>query len=265
MHIKIIVNPRAGNGKAREIGHEVEKHLCKKGIEYGLDSTFRPGGATSLAKKAVRDGFDMIIAVGGDGTVNEIANGIIGSSAIMAIIPAGTQNNFSKLLGLNPKNIAQACDIALSGNVKNIDVGKINDKFFLNDIGIGLTADIAKGFDMIKMFSKIFKFEPPHLKIKMGDIAVDSKIVMTKISNTGSDGQFDVCLFNDTDKFKLMYHLPRYFAGNEKSAPLSKYKSENITIDSEDPLQVVCDGEFIACASKYNISFSQEKIPVKSR
>ncbi len=291
MNIKVIVNPRAGDGKARETGFEVEKFLHSKGISYSLDSTYRPLGATSLAKKAVSDGFDLVIAVGGDGTVNEVLNGIVGSNATLAVIPAGNENNFSLSIGLNPGNIREACETALSSGTRKVDVGKVNDKYFINSIGFGLKADIAKSGGKIpflkgkfafvaKLLKALFKYKSPKLSIKIGDVDLISNVLMTKVSNgkffgsgltlapsaSITDGLFDIAVYNDTGKIKFLADLPKLAAGtHNKSYPVQLFRHDSVVIDSQFPLNATCDGELIDGHSSYRITMAQDKIPVKSK
>ena len=153
MNIKIIVNPQAGGGKAKETAYEVENFLCQRGFEYSLDKTFRPLGGIVLAKKAVEDGFDLIFCVGGDGTANEVGNGLAGSRARLAVIPAGKKNDFARTLGLDALDIKGACETAVSGLARRIDLGVINGRYFLNGVALGLKTDLAK--DKINTTAKI--------------------------------------------------------------------------------------------------------------
>ena len=290
MNIKIIVNPRAGNGQARETGYEVEKYLCERGIEYSLDSTFRPKGAISLTKKAVEEGFELIIAVGGDGTVNEVANGMMGSKSTLAVIPAGNENNFSKMLGLSSNDLKEACETALYGVKKQIDAGKINDKYFLNGIGIGLGAEIhgkkrifpgirgKKGY-LINLFSALTKFRSQKLNIKMGTVNLDTNVLFTKISNGKfvgggvqispnadmEDGLFDVCVLNDIGKMRFLFNLPRLIGNRQhKIHPLNIFRTDEIQINSHSPIKIVYDGEELENSS-YSIKIAESKISVKSK
>ncbi len=290
MNIKIIVNPLAGSGAAREIGYQVETFLCERGIEYSLDSTFRPKGATSLSKKAIAEGFELIIAVGGDGTVNEVVNGMIGSSSALAVIPAGNENNFSKMLGLDPGNIKEACETALSGLTREVDAGKINDHYFLNGIGIGLGAEVKTKntrFSMIKgkkgyflhLFSALAKFRSQKLKIKMGSVDIDTHVLFSKISNGKfaggglkvapnadmQDGLFDVFVLSDIGKMRFLWHLPRLFGDKQhKVQPLNLYRTSNISIKSASPIRISYDGEMLE-NSNYDIKMADTKIRVMSK
>lgn len=292
MNIKIIVNPRAGGGKAREIGLKTEQFLCDLGIEYSLDSTYRPKGATSLTKKSIDEGFDMIMAVGGDGTVNEIVNGMIGSGSTLAIIPAGINNNFSRMLGIDPENIQGALETALGKNSRTIDVGKLNEKYFLNGISIGLSAEAQdtgeaaipvlqeKGSYMLKLFKTLSKFKAPKLLIKMDGVDLHSKTLITKIANGKyfgngfsivpsadiEDGMLDVCVLNNMGRIKFLYNMPNILKGrHNRSYPMTTFRASNITIESPDPVKAVCDGETVDGPAPFRITVAEEKIIVKTK
>ena len=292
MNIKLIVNPRAGSGKGKEVGLKAEQLLCDRGIQYSLDLTYKPGGATSLSKKAVEDGFELIIGVGGDGTMNEIANGIAGSKTVLAVIPAGHHNNFSMSLGLDPSDVAGAIETALYGREALVDTGNFNGRYFLNGISIGLTAEEKsfvphpifiigkKNSYLLKLFRKLWDFKPPKLLIKMGDIELHSKALITKIANGNyfaggyrmapkasvNDGLFDICVLNHTGRLGFLRNFRKALKGaHNGSYPISTFRAENITIESTDKLQACCDGEAISFEMPLRITMAGEKIPVKAK
>ncbi len=292
MNIKIIVNPCSGGGKGRQVGFEAEQFFCDRGIQYSLDSTFKPGGAVSLSKKAVNDRFDLIIGIGGDGTVNEIVNGIAGSKAVLAVIPAGYHNNFSRSLGLDPSDIQGALETALNGKTVESDTGKFNGRYFLNGISLGLTvkkdnSSVApipmvgiRTSYLMRLFRNLFGFKTPKVLIKMGEVELYSNAVMTKIANGGyfaggfnlaphaciNDGLLDVCVLNCTGKLGFLRNAAKIFKGRyNRSYPMSTFRSDRITIESLDPIQALCDGEVVTAAMPFEICISGKKIPVKAK
>ena len=104
MKIKFIVNPVSGKGKQKGIEDSIKKNLDSKKYEYSVRFTERQGHAKELCKQAITDGYEAVIAVGGDGTVNEIASECIGKDTVLGIIPAGSGNGFAYHLGMK-KNI----------------------------------------------------------------------------------------------------------------------------------------------------------------
>jgi len=145
----LIVNLIAGQGRCKEIFPSIKKELDRSGIEYDLHYTNEPEEATDVARMGIESGFTHIVAVGGDGTVNEVTNGVVGTDAILAVIPAGTGNDFIRMTGI-PSDYRQAVRLLAHGRERSIDLGRIDDqRYFVNGLGIGIDAQVAQ--DVLKM------------------------------------------------------------------------------------------------------------------
>ena len=288
MNIKIIVNPKAGGGKAKETAYEVENFLCQRGMEYSLDKTFRPLGATTLAKIAVEGGFDLIFCVGGDGTANEVANGLAGSRARLAVIPAGKKNDFARTLGLDPLDIKAACETAISGTAKKIDIGVINGRYFLNGVALGLKTDLAK--DRINtngknpLFKKLSsasyflrRFRPLSLVITADGTVIDSSVISVNISNGKylyggqlvapkanlEDGLLDLMVLKNSGKIRHLMNYSRLKKGqNSRITNLVLLKASKIGIECPPVTAAKFDGEIMNDSSSYAISVSPKKLYV---
>jgi diacylglycerol kinase family enzyme len=144
----IIYNPtsgRKGSKRARALARAVQL-LEVHGMRCTLVPTTGPGSATEQARREVAVGRDLIIACGGDGTVNEIVNGMAGSEVPLALLPAGTANLLAKELGL-PWNIHQAAEYIPRGRVRRIALGKANNRFFVCVAGAGIDAVVIQNFN----------------------------------------------------------------------------------------------------------------------
>ena len=139
--IYAVCNPTAGNGRGRKIGLRVYALLQKRGQECALRFTESPGHATSLAREAWAAGAALVLAVGGDGTALEVAQGMLGSDVHLGIIPAGTGNDFVKTLGI-PLQPEKALDHVLRCAARKTDVGEVNGRLFLNEIGTGFDVSV---------------------------------------------------------------------------------------------------------------------------
>jgi diacylglycerol kinase family enzyme len=124
----IVLNPTAGRGRAEKIEKQIVEFLRHRNIVFQLEKTNRPLHATYLSKQLCKE-CDIIVAVGGDGTVNEVASGLIGSTASLAIFPTGSGNDFNKIIGISTK-LEVAFDSILSGTKKLIDLGSVTIKNF---------------------------------------------------------------------------------------------------------------------------------------
>lgn len=137
--IKVIVNP--GSGQPKPILHTLNQVFRSAGVEWDISLTQESGDAERFAQKAVKSEVDAVAAFGGDGTVMEVARGVMGSHMPMAILPGGTANLMSVELGI-PKDLNQAAEIIASpeSDIKAIDVGEIGDTHFLLRVGLGIAA-----------------------------------------------------------------------------------------------------------------------------
>lgn len=252
----IIVNPAAGMGRGRRFLPEVyewEKRIAlQKGIRVSVELTSKAGenNATNLARRAVEEGYDLIIVVGGDGTINEIANGIVGTKIPIAIVPVGNGNDIARALGI-PKKIEKALNVAIEGSVFPIDLGKVNNRYFVNFFGVGFDAKIAKRAEGLKTNRRFlpnillyffallhelrFKLEYPLVGIetlKMDRLRITSDNITLLVVANGptcgaifrlapdaklSDGFFDICQIGRMKRLRIFWFLPRAMRGTHIS------------------------------------------------
>ncbi len=150
MAAKVILNPYAGRWKGLKRRSEVEAALHKVGIEYDLILTSRPGQGAELAFEAVKEGFSPVISAGGDGSTNEVVNGLIKASEItgnratvsFGVMPLGSANDMVVNLGL-PKELDEAARVIAAGHCRLMDVGVVNGYYFANNSAIGLEPTIT--------------------------------------------------------------------------------------------------------------------------
>jgi diacylglycerol kinase (ATP) len=153
MRVAIIINPISGPGPVEQNGaarlaqaRRLIGDLCRPPIEADASVTTGPGHAADLARGYVSRGFDVVVAWGGDGTINEVAGPVIGSPAALGIIPSGSGNGLARSLVL-PRDPAEALTGAVSGRASAIDVGYLGGRHFLNIAGIGFDAAVAADFN----------------------------------------------------------------------------------------------------------------------
>lgn len=141
MPIRLIYNPKAGNGKATRILQQIAPYLSKYHVE--VTATQYPGQATELAREVAHDPAMTVVSLGGDGTHHEVVNGILPlGQAAFAVIPAGTGNDFVRILDY-PPSLPQQVEAAFLGGIRHIDVGMVGDRYFLTVAGIGFDAEVA--------------------------------------------------------------------------------------------------------------------------
>lgn len=265
---QFIINPSAGQGNYKWVIHDIQKVLKRHNIQYDIAIPKYKGEATLLAKEASQD-HNIIVAVGGDGTINEVANGLIGTQSILGIIPVGTGNGFAREFSI-PLNIKKACKILVEGKLKVIDVGKAGERFFLATSGLGFDALIAKFAGKmlgplrgmwLYFFSGMLAFNrynPPLVKIVIDFNEIEIKPFVVAIANTRlyggraliapdalpDDGFFDVCVVSMMKPRRILWNLPKLFKGTHIKLPEVKmYKGKNVSIFSSEPIPIHVDGE----------------------
>jgi diacylglycerol kinase (ATP) len=156
--IHVVLNPAAGRGAARRVRAEVEQSLRRRHATFAISETTAPGEAIELAAAAARSGADVVAAVGGDGTVHEVANGLLraaaaGSTAALGIVPVGTGNDFIKVVA-GVRTRADAYDALAHGVVRAMDAGVVRwddgDEFFVNAMGTGIDVEVVRQIQRIR-------------------------------------------------------------------------------------------------------------------
>ena len=149
MKAQLIYNPTAGPRDVRRALKRVRSYLRRRGWSVELRVTKKPGDATTLARAAAQTGCDVVVVAGGDGTVNEAVNGLVGTQTALGVLPVGTGNMWAKQLGIptytltNPLRLREAAAGLTEGIIHLVDVGQANKRYFLCWAGIGLDAQVT--------------------------------------------------------------------------------------------------------------------------
>ncbi|NLY42687.1 MAG: diacylglycerol kinase family lipid kinase [Clostridiaceae bacterium] len=270
MKIKFIINPVAGKGKALGIKDNILNKLINSSVSFSLTETAAPGDGIRLAKKAVIEKYDIIVAVGGDGTVNEVINGMVGSNAALGIIPAGTGNDFAKSLNI-PADIDKALDVLLHGKEEKIDIGKACGKYFMNVASIGFDAKVIEQVNTIKkyisgtwsyiiaVFKTLLNYKPIKVRVSMDGMIIDKEVFLIAIANGKyygggmmiaphahvNDGYLDICIISKISKLKVATLFPTIFKGKHIHQPeVECFKAKKVEVFAKGA-SINCDGELI--------------------
>ena len=181
--ICFIVNPISGVGRQQLIEKLVDRYLDRTLFDYELTYTKKQKHATELAKQAVANGFNIVVAVGGDGSVNEVAKGLLNSNAAMAIIPTGSGNGLARHLKI-PMNLKKAMQVINTANETFIDTIQFNEEIAVNIAGIGFDAHI--GWEFAKFgkrgflsYVRVVMRELIHYKVQHFQLFIDGKTIQT--------------------------------------------------------------------------------------
>lgn len=264
--IIFIVNPISGKVKKKNIKLLIEDSFDSKD-DYEIVYTQFAGEATQLVKKLYFKGYKKFVAVGGDGTVNEVASGIVDTDAILGIIPLGSGNGLARHLKV-PLKPQKAIDLIKTGNYRKIDYGKINDQKFFCTTGVGFDAHVGhmfaqmdgRGFtNYIKAtFSEFRKYQPKRYEITMNGTTIMRDAFLITFANASQygnnahiapeadiqDGKLEVAIMRAFPLITAPGIGARLFLKNiDKSVYLETYQCDRIVVRRQDSDVIHFDGE----------------------
>src|SRR5438552_5964840 len=260
----VILNPSAGNEQARHWQERIESIVRGCPVRVTLHSA----EAEALARRAAEEGFGKIVAAGGDGTVNEVVNGIVGSSAALGLLPIGTVNVFAMELGLPLRNLKLCWDIIQGDNVRFVDLPSANGRFFVQLAGVGLDAQVVKETSLafkrsfgplsyLISAAQIAARQPPKLFIESESTSVDeaSFVLIGNGRLYGGpfpffkhavidDGLFDVVLFKRLGYLEIIKYLQNVVFSSDIRAPdIEYFQTEHLRVTSAQDVPLQLDGE----------------------
>ena len=268
----VILNPAAGGGAARRARDPLVQAFRRGGWTVELVETERPGQATELAARAAQDGARRVIAVGGDGAVHEVANGLLAvrSRAELGVVPVGTGNDFAKLTGVYRHSVDRAVSRLVSATTQRFDAGKVLSEFFVNTLGFGFGPAVVqtrnampglKGFlsYLVPVLRTFATFRPPLLEVQTDGHAERGNMMMVEVCNgttaggsyrfapraDPTDGLLDVCVIRKIGLLRFLAALPRVMRGtHEGMREVTLVRARSLVIRSPDtPLLLHLDGE----------------------
>ena len=268
---RLIYNPSAGKEAMRLGLPDILDILESGGYEVSTAMTHGSGDATVAARQACEDRFDYIFAAGGDGTINEVINGMarMDHRPTLGIIPAGTTNDLGRALNL-PRDIRRAAEVLTEQHIVPMDIGQVGDGYFINIAAMGRITEIT--FDVspklktylgrlayyAKGFEKLPWVRPVHLKVESPDASFEGSVMLCLIANSNSiagfekmvpdaslrDGLFDVLVVESCSVPELMRLASLAMKGEHfKSERVQHFKTDQLSVTSHDLVEINLDGE----------------------
>lgn len=280
MKIKVILNPYANRWRAGSRVDEVRAAFTAVGLTPDIVQTTRPQEGIVLAETAVAEGYDVVVAAGGDGTLNEVANGVLraagsGPTVPFGILPIGTANDFSDMVGL-PRDLAQAVQIIAAGKTRQIDAGRINDHFFINNCAVAMEPMITLENIRMKRLSGeiryvvallkgLIKLKAWQMQVQWDGGGYDGPTYLLSVCNgprTGGfymapnaavdDGLFDFVFAPQVPKLTVISILAKLFRKTHIFHPQVVYgRTTHISLTSQPGTPIHADGEIIAEAATH--------------
>jgi diacylglycerol kinase (ATP) len=265
----IIANPRAGHGKGAGNVERLRGAIRRRGLDGSVVVTEGPGHATDLARELVQAGEHRIAAMGGDGTICEVANALIGTDVELAVLSMGTGNDIARSLGLPLNDLSASLLMAFEGEAHAVDMGRERDRAFLSVLGLGFPAVVAaeaNRFTWLKgppaffaaVYKAVHRLRAVPLVIELDDLTLDMECAAVMIQNTPytgggllmapgarvDDGLLDVVVVDDIGKKSLMVNFPKVYSGRHLQHPsFSLYRSARVRIESQERLPKMFDGD----------------------
>ena len=271
----VILNPAARSDRANRWRDRVEE-LASGSV---LCATSRSGEAEALARNAAKEGFEKIVAAGGDGTINEVVNGIAGTGAALGLLPLGTMNVFATELGLPAHDLNRCWEIIQGNHTRRIDLPSANGKHFVQLAGVGLDAQVVKetshtfkrSFGPLSYLisaAQIAARTPPRLGIESENATIDegSFVLVGNGRFYGGpfpffkravidDGLFDVLVFKRLGYLEIIKYLQNVIFTSEITLPEVEYfQTRRLRVTSDQDVPVEVDGELIGnCPVEFQI------------
>lgn len=279
---KIILNPTSGRGSGGRAVPQIENLLRENSLNFEIVKTEYPWHAAELARKAAVDGFDVVVAAGGDGTVNESINGLMdakeagNSLPAMGVLPVGRGNDFAFSMGI-PTELEAGCKTLVSNQRRSIDVGRVvgglypQGRYFGNGVGIGF--DAVVGFEALKLkrlhgfpsylvaaLKTIFLyFNAPQVKISFGDETRELPALMVSIMNgrrmgggfmmapqgRPDDGLLSVCIVHQVSRPQMFSLIAKFMGGTQDADPaVQRIHTQQLLVTAQQgALPAHADGE----------------------
>jgi diacylglycerol kinase (ATP) len=280
MHVRVILNPYANRWGAQRKLPLVESALAEGGVRADIAVTSAPEVAIALARQAALDGYDAVVAAGGDGTVSEVVNGLIqasgdGPTVPLGILPIGTGNDLNDMSGM-PRVLSDSVAIIAGGHTRQIDAGRVNDRYFANNCALAMEPMVTIENIKIKRLSgntrylvalvrALLKLKAWQMHIRWDDGEIEGPMLLLSVCNgprTGGvfmmappaefdDGLLDFVYAPDMPRAKVLAILPKLFNGSHLQHPLVHHgRTRRMLVESTPGTPIHADGEVIAEAER---------------
>ncbi|MCD5408956.1 diacylglycerol kinase family lipid kinase [Candidatus Bipolaricaulota bacterium] len=266
----VILNPTADRGEAGRREPELRAALEEAGLAFELVRTEAPGHASELAREAVRAGVALVVAAGGDGTVNEVAQGLVGTEVPLGILPIGSGNDYVRALGI-PRDLRAAARRLKSQPPRRVDVGLVEGRYYVSSLGMGIDGQIARDFRQMRFLKgeagflaaallEIVRFRSFRAEVEADGWKFSGWLLSTAAMNgpyagggfylapqaRPDDGQLDLVFIGNYPRVVRFAVLPKTRDGSYLSlCRMQHRRAQKARIEADRPLPVHMDGELL--------------------
>lgn len=283
--ILFIVNPRAGVDRIKAIEAALQKHLDHQQYTYRIEQTQYPKHGTEIARAAAASGVDVVVAVGGDGSLNDIIQGIRHTATVLGVIPMGSGNGMARSAGI-PLKLEAAIKVLNKNNVHAIDTGLVDGKrLFISNAGVGFDAVVTEAFAQSKkrgfwsyvgiIKKKIWSYKPKEWTIELDGKIIREKAFMITVANATqlgynfqiapialmNDGYFDVVIIKKHPKLLSgIIGLQAFTDTLLNNRYVHHYRAKTVKIANDGNRLMQMDGETIDCKPVIHIEMQEKSI-----
>lgn len=272
--VVVVANPTAGGGKAGKLIGRADAALRELRVEHEIRVTESPAEMEATARAVAGDGARIVAVLGGDGTISWAANGLVGGDAAMAVLPAGTGDDFAKSLGAG--RFDTAVRLLANPKMRRIDVVQVTAgvtrRFFVNIAGAGFDSEVTEtanamssrlggtGTYIAALIKTLSRFMPAHYELDADGVRLSLDAMLTVVGSGVSygggmkvlpdalldDGYLDVCVVEALSKGAFLRAFPRVFAGAHTSHPkVRMLRARRVSLEANRKMQVYADGELV--------------------
>jgi YegS/Rv2252/BmrU family lipid kinase len=284
---RFIFNPHSGhNARNPHLLDRSRAFIREHALDADVVLTERPRHATDLARRAVAEGCSLVVAIGGDGTLNEVAAGLVGSTAVFGLIPCGSGNGLGRHLGI-PGPGKGAFRTLIQGRVRTIDTGEVNGIPFFNAMGFGFDAEIADRFNRLARrgltsyvrttIGALFAYRPQPCFIRNGVASLRTSAFLLTVANSDQygndcfiapgaqvdDGQLDLTVIKRANLLNAAPLAARLFLKTiDRSASVARLRGAHFTIERAAPGLIHTDGETCQAAATLEITVRPQSLRI---
>jgi YegS/Rv2252/BmrU family lipid kinase len=265
----IIVNPAAHNAPSERRLEELYLWMQANGWRVSWEATEKRGDGTTMAGRAAERRVPLVIACGGDGTVNEVINGLAGSESTLGTIPAGTSNIWAREVGLD-KKLIDCVEAMITGERRKVDLGRVGDRYFLLLAGFGIDAAITQSVPLsikervgaaayaISAAKETIRWQAKPIAVRIDGVERELDVLMAFVGNTRmyagitritptaivDDGLLDVCIYAGKGRRDILFHTARTLLQlHRRNKNVIYRRARKVEFDWNEPLPVQLDGD----------------------
>jgi diacylglycerol kinase (ATP) len=271
--ILLLVNPTSGGGRGSRVLREALPVFRELGVDVDVHVTANGAEPTGVARAAADRGVDLVVAVGGDGHLAAVGEGLVGSATAMAVLPAGSANDYARTIRMPDRDTRAAIATILSGSTERVDAVRMRtsdgERVFLNVVGTGFDAEVAAAAEhitvmrgagryVLAIMRVLPRFKAASLELTIDGHTHNQRAMMIAIANgpaygggmrvapaaTLTSGELEICIVGEISKPQFIRAFPRVFRGTHVNHPaVTMLRGREIAIDADRPLELIGDGE----------------------